>query len=307
MSSPKHLHQNINKSIGLFFAILAAVGFSGKAILVKLAYSDGVDAISLLALRMAFSVPLFLIAAAWSQKNNESKVSGKDAILIVGLGILGYYLSSLFDFIGLQYISAGLERLILFLYPTIVVLISAVIFKKPIRPHQLGAMALGYSGIFLVYFHEDALMNSNLFIGALFVFISTLTYSSYLIGAGQVIQRVGAMRFTAYAMLVASIATFIQYVVTHEFDIHNQTTNIYFLSLVMAIFSTVFPVFLLSAAIKLIGAGNTSLIGSIGPVSTIVMADYFLNEPITIIQVFGSILVLAGVIWISFGAKSNTN
>lgn len=291
--------------LGAGFALVAAIGFSGKAILVKLAYQDGVDAVTLLALRMLFSVPIFLAAALWSRsRNHVNRIERQDLLAIVGLGLLGYYLSSLLDFTGLAYISAGLERLVLFLYPTMVVVLSALLFKRAIRRHEVVALGLSYAGIALVFLHDVGTTQKGIVLGALFVFASTLTYSLYLIGAGQVIARVGALRFTAYAMLVASAATLIQFALTHPFATIHQPVRVYELSLAMALFSTVLPVFMLSAGIRLIGSGHTSMIGSIGPVSTIFMAQYFLGEPVSLLQIVGSSLVLAGVLAVgAMGAK----
>ncbi len=289
--------------LGFGLALFAAIGFSGKAILVKLAYQNGVDAVTLLALRMAFSVPVFLIAAWWSDRQ-AARITPRDWAAIVVLGLLGYYLSSLLDFLGLQFISAGLERLILFLYPTMVVVLTTLMTRRRLHRSELTALALSYGGILLVLLHDLNGMRKGLLLGALLVFGSTLTYSSYLIGAGRVIARIGAMRFTAYAMLVASAATLIQFGATHPLLDFRQPSRVYELSLVMAVFSTVLPVFMLSAGIRLIGSAQTSLIGSIGPVSTIFMAWLFLGEVVTWMQVIGSSLVLTGVLSVTLRRSS---
>jgi drug/metabolite transporter (DMT)-like permease len=291
------------KPLGVLCAVVAAIGFSGKAILVKLAYPEGITAVPLLTLRMLFSVPVFLLIAALESRKAE-KLSHQDLLKIAGLGFVGYYLSSLFDFMGLQHISAGLERLILFLYPTFVVILSALFFRRPVRPYQIGALILCYSGIGIVYFHESMTENPHLFIGSILVLTSCLTYSGYLIGAGEMIRKVGATRFTAYAMLVSSIVALCQYAYTSPLqDLTGYSIRVYELSLLMAVFSTVLPVFCLAYAIKQIGAGNAAMIGSLGPVATILMAACFLNEPVTVTQMAGSILVLLGVSWV--GSRSN--
>lgn len=285
---------------GALMALVAAIGFSGKAILVKLAYRYGVDAVTLLALRMVFSVPLFLAAAAWSvTRSHLAPVQKRDWVAIALLGLIGYYLSSLLDFAGLAHISASLERLVLFLYPTMVVLMTAALNKQRIRHHEQWALALSYLGIALVFVQDLGHAQGNIALGSLLVFGSTLSYSAYLIGAGSVIGRVGAFRFTAYAMLVASAATLLQFALTHPLTVLRQPAPVYGLSMAMAVFSTVLPVFLLSAGIKRIGAGSAALIGSVGPVSTIFMALWFLGEHITVIQLAGSALVLAGVLMVS--------
>ncbi len=288
---------------GIVFALLAAVGFSAKAILVKLAYLDHVDAITLLALRMAFSVPFFVGVALWVRTQHAEPLTTHDKWLVLVLGLIGYYLSSLLDFLGLQYLSAGLERLILFLYPTMTVILSAVIFKRAIGRKVIAAMALSYAGIALVFLHDMGMkQGGNIVLGASLVFASTLSYSTYLVGVGHAVRRIGTARFTAYAMVVASAASLLQFGVMRPLSALDLPLRVYELSLAMAVFSTVLPVFLLSYAIRRIGSGNASLIGSIGPVSTIYMAYLFLNESMSWLQIAGSMLVLCGVLIISMNS-----
>jgi drug/metabolite transporter (DMT)-like permease len=290
-----------NALIGFVFAALAAIGFSTKAILVKLAYAYPVDAVTLLALRMLFSTPFFLLVALRHFRPGKAlPLQNKDYLSILILGLLGYYLSSLFDFVGLQYISAGLERLILFLYPTMVVLLSALLLGKRVGRSETLALLLSYAGIGVVFADEAQLQAPDIVKGAAFVFVSTLTYSAYLIGTGEAIARVGVARFTASAMLVACIATLLQFVFTHPpQSLLSQPFRVYQLSAVMALFSTVLPVFMLSAAIRLIGSGRAALIGTIGPVATLFMADALLDERLTSQQMAGAGLVLLGVLSLS--------
>lgn len=296
------VHRNV--LLGVVFALLAAVGFSAKAILVKLAYLDSVDAITLLALRMVFSVPFFIGVALWAKRQHAEPLNTHDRMLVLGLGLIGYYCSSFLDFLGLQYISAGLERLILFLYPTMTVILAALIYKRAIGRKTLAAMALCYAGIALVFMHDVGMKHGgSVVLGASLVFASTLSYSIYLVGAGHAIARIGAMRFTAYAMVVASAASLLQFMVTHPLSALDLPLRVYELSIAMAIFSTVLPVFLLSFAISRIGSGSASLIGTVGPVSTIYMAYVFLNESLSLLQIAGSALVLAGVLVISLNSR----
>ncbi|MGZ0080424.1 DMT family transporter [Methylomonas sp. YC3] len=292
---------NRNRLFGFALATLAAIGFSGKAILVKLAYYQPVDAVTLLALRMLFSSPFFLIVA-WRHAGQKDlrPLNRRDYLALLILGFLGYYLSSLFDFIGLQYISAGLERLILFLYPTMVVVLSALLLGKPFGRKEVVALVLSYAGIGVVFFDEINIQSEHLLLGAGFVFASTLTYSAYLIGTGETVARIGASRFTAYAMLVACAATLTQFLLTHPPQALLLPMRVYQLSLLMAIFSTVLPVFMLSAAIKMIGSSHTSLIGSLGPVATLFMASYVLGEELTPAQIGGAALVMVGVLSLSW-------
>ena len=286
--------------VGIIFAIVAAVGFSAKAIMVKLAYIEAVDAITLLALRMAFSLPFFLIVAAMANRNKRSiALSARDKLAVIGLGLLGYYLASYLDFLGLQYISAGLERLILFLYPTMVVLMSALVFKHRIGRTVIFALLVSYAGIALVFLHDMKVLQHDALSGSVLVFASALTYAAYLVGAGHTIARIGATRFTAYAMTVACIACLIQFAITHPITDLNLPSSVYGLSIAMALFSTVLPAFLLAAAIRRIGSMHTSMVGSIGPISTLYLAYVFLGEQFSLIQIAGALLVLAGVLLIS--------
>jgi drug/metabolite transporter (DMT)-like permease len=292
--------------LGVIFALLAAVGFSAKAILVKLVYLDRADAVTLLALRMVFAVPFFIGVALWVRRQHAAPLNTHDRLLVLGLGLIGYYLASFLDFLGLLYISAGLERLILFLYPTMTVLLTALIYKRAIGRKVMAALALCYAGIALVFLHDVGVKEGGIVLGAALVFGSTLSYSIYLVGAGHAIARIGAMRFTAYAMVVASVASLLQFIVMRPWSALDLPLRVYELSIAMAIFSTVLPVFLLSFAIRRIGSGSASLIGTIGPVSTIFMAYIFLGEHISLLQIAGSALVLGGVLIISLNSQRET-
>jgi drug/metabolite transporter (DMT)-like permease len=285
---------------GTFCVLLAAIGFSAKAILIKLAYVHPVDAATLLTLRLLFSAPFFVLMALWS-KREAVPLSRRQWLWVVVLGFSGYYLASYLDFLGLAYITAGLERLILFLHPTMVVLLSAWWLKKPIRSHHFVALALSYGGIALVFTenlnfgghaHEVAL-------GGALVFASGVVYAFYLIGAGEIVGKIGAMRFTAYAMLVACVVCVLQFLITHDARALVVPAQVYGLTFAMAIISTVIPAWLMSEGIRLTGANHAAMVGSVGPVATIFFGYWFLNEPITIIQITGAALVLAGVALVS--------
>jgi drug/metabolite transporter (DMT)-like permease len=293
------------KIAGIMFALVAAIGFSAKAILVKLAYLDAVDPITLLALRRAFALPFFLVVAARANRNKHSQpMIARDMLAVVGLGLIGYYLASYLDFLGLQYISAGLERLILFLYPTMVVIISALVFKHRIGRTAMIALLISYAGIALVFLHDMNVLQLDAVSGSVLVFASALAYAVYLVGAGHTIARIGATRFTAYVMTVACAACMVQFAVTHPLAALELPARVYGLSLAMAVFSTVMPAFMLAAAIRRIGSTHTSMIGSIGPVSTILLAYVFLGEQMSPEQIAGSILVLAGVLMISLKQRA---
>lgn len=289
--------------IGFVIAFVGAVLFSTKAIMVKLAFAQvKVDALSLLTLRMIFSLPFYLIAAfVISNKEGNKKLKPKQWMYVVFLGIFGYYLSSLFDFIGLQYISAGLERLILFLYPTFVVLINTIVYKQKINRNQKIALMLTYSGIALAYLGELKIdsINPNFFLGSLLIFLCAITYSIYIVGSGRMIPQVGASKFTAYAMLSATGGIFLHYLLRGEYTNLLQTGDLLWYGLLLAIVATVIPTFMLSSALKQIGSNNVAIISSIGPVSTIIQAHYFLGEKIFTEQILGTALVIAGVLLLS--------
>ena len=287
-------------SAGTICVLLAATGFSAKAILIKLAYAHPVDAATLLTLRLVFSAPFFVLMALWS-KRAAPPLTRSQWLAVVVLGFSGYYLASYLDFLGLRYVTAGLERLILFLYPTIVLLLSALWLKKPIRSHHWLALGLSYGGIALVFIenlnfggraHDTAL-------GGALVFASGVVYSFYLIGAGQVIGQVGATRFTAYAMLVACLFCVAHFLFTHEAHALVVPAGVYWLTFSMAILCTVIPAWLMSEGIRISGANHAAMVGSVGPVATIFFGYWFLGEPVSAIQIAGAALVLAGVALVS--------
>jgi drug/metabolite transporter (DMT)-like permease len=216
------------KLAGVLFALVAAIGFSAKAVLVKLAYIEEVDPITLLALRMAFSLPFFLLAA-WVANRHQSHapMTRSDWGAVTVFGFTGYYLASFLDFLGLQYISAGLERLILFLYPTMVVLISAIWFRQRIGRRVIVALVLSYLGIAFAYVHDMQIQAEGVLLGAGLVFASALAYAIYLIGAGHTIARIGATRFTAYAMTVACLAALLQFVLMNPMSNLDQPIQVY--------------------------------------------------------------------------------
>lgn len=291
--------------IGAAFVLVAAIGFSTKAIFVKLAYDDptllknAVDPITLLMLRMGFALPLFALIAWWDSRG-KSPLSTREWLAVVVLGILGYYASSLFDFMGLQYISAALERLILFLNPTIVVLISAVAFHFRIGKRDVFALAVSYLGIALVFVHDLQFNPEKVLLGGSLVLLSALLYAGYLVGGGEMVKRVGAVRFAAYASIVSTVAIALHFLATHAPAVLTaQTPRVYWLSGWMAIVSTVFPIIMMAEGMRRIGSSNAAMISSIGPIATIFMGAVFLNEPVTLLQLAGAALVLVGVMVIS--------
>ena len=274
--------------------------FSTKAIIVKKAFAQThTDALSLLTLRMIFALPFYIGAAIFaSNKKDNVTLTIKQWAIILVLGLLGYYLSSLFDFIGLQYVSAGLERLILFLYPSFVILINAIVFKQTITHIQKMALALTYTGIAIAYFGELQIDFSNpkFLLGSVLIFICAITYSIYVAGSGKIIPLVGATKFTAYAMLTATMGIFTHFIFTGNYHQMPAGGSFWGYGLLLAIVATVIPSFLIANGMKKIGANNVAIISSIGPVSTIIQAHFILGERIFLEQVAGTILVIAGVL-----------
>lgn len=295
---------------GLFITLLGAVLFSTKAIIVKLAFGHtSTAALTLLTLRMIFSLPFYVATAFWiSGKKSNKHMSRKQWLLVLALGIFGYYLSSLFDFVGLQYISAGLERLILFLYPTFAVLISAYFFKQKITGIQKVALVLTYAGIAIAYIGELHIDTGNpqFYFGSFMIFLCAITYSIYIAGSGKVIPLIGANKFTAYAMLAATAGIFIHFAFKGNIAALKSGSSLWLYALLLAIVATVAPSFLISQGLKKIGSNNVAIISGIGPVSTILQAHFILGEKIFAAQIAGTILVIAGVLLIGW-KRSGSN
>lgn len=283
--------------LGIALAILAPLGFSFKAIFVKLAYAAApVDAVTLLSLRMVFSLPVFLWVGFHSSRS-APPLTRRDWLMLTGLGLLGYYGASLLDFIGLRYITAGLERLILFTYPTLTILIGVLFMGQPLERREVVSLVLSYAGIALAFAHdlEVSENNAGVLLGATFVFASSLSYAFYLAGSAPMIHRLGAARFTALAMLVSTAATQAHFFFVQPLSALSQPPIIYAYSVAMALFSTVLPVFMQSAAILRIGASKAVLIGTLGPLMTIFFGWWLLDEPLSLPQMAGAVLVLTGV------------
>jgi drug/metabolite transporter (DMT)-like permease len=291
---------------GSALAIVGVLGFSFKAILIKLAYAWApIDAVTLLALRMIYATPFFVLMALFATRRRGSAAIGRaDWIRILWLGFIGYYLASLVDFMGLQYVSAALERLMLYLYPTIVVVLSALFFGQRITGRVVLALALSYAGILLVFARDLSFAGDPraLWTGGALVFASSFFYALYLVGAGPVIARLGSARFIALAMLASAAFVFTQFLATRPLQALAAPLRIQLLSLTMAIFSTVLPTFLIAEAIQRIGASRTSLVGSLGPVFTIWLGWIILGEPAHWIQLAGAALVLGGVTLVSLSS-----
>lgn len=291
-----------NFSSGLLLAAAGSIAFSGKAIIVKLAYLHGVDAITLVMLRMLFALPFF-IAMAWWAGRDQAPLTRTDWLGVLGLGFLGYYLSSFLDFLGLQYISASFERLILYLNPTLVLVLGWVLYKRKITYRQGMAMAVSYSGVLLVFGHEVSLVGDNIGLGAILVFGSAITYAIYLTYSGELVQRLGSLRLAGLATTVACFFCILQFALLKPVAALNVVPEVIWLSMLNATVCTVLPVLLIMMAIERIGPGLTSQIGMIGPLSTLTMGAFFLNETFNLWILMGTVLVLGGVFWVTKAPK----
>ena len=257
---------------------------------------------TLLALRMAFSLPVFLWIGL-RESRNAPPLTRSDWAATVVLGLLGYYGASILDFLGLQYITAGLERLILFTYPTLTLLFGAMLYRQPITRREWAAVVLCYLGVAAAFAHDldMSAKTSAVWIGASLVFVSSICYALYLTGSGAMLARTGVARFTALAMLVSTAATLAHFAATQPLSALIQPPPVYLYALAMALLSTVIPVFAQSAAIRRIGSGRAALIGTVGPLMTIVLGWWLLGEAISAWQLAGAALVVAGVVIVSRG------
>ncbi len=293
---------------GFVITFIGAILFSTKAIIVKKAFADiHVDALSLLAVRMICALPFYLIVVFYKtgQQENKKLTPGQWMFLII-LGLMGYYISSFLDFVGLQYISAGLERLILFLYPTVTVLITTLFFKQKIAVVQKWALLLTYTGIAIAFYGELKIDtgNSNFYLGSLLIFLCAITYGFFVAGSGQLIPQIGATKFTAYAMTVASLAVLLHYFINGNFIVLQSRNDSFWLyGILLAVVATVIPTFLISGGLKRMGSTNVAIVSCIGPVSTIIQAHFILGEKFFTTQIIGTILVVAGVVMIGWKSK----
>ena len=279
---------------GLALALAGSIAFSGKAIIVKLAYRHGVDAVTLIMYRMLFAAPLFALIAWWSGRGKPA-LSRRDWLGILGLGVSGYYLASFLDFLGLQYISASLERLILYLNPTIVLVLGLLFFKKQVTLRQLLAIGVSYAGVLVVFGHEVSFASRNVPLGTALVFGSAVSYAVYLVYSGELVQRLGSLRLVGWASLVACAFCIGQFFVLRPVSAAVVAPEVIWLSVLNATLCTVAPVLMVMMAIERIGATLAAQTGMVGPLSTLLMGVAILGEPFTPWIAAGTVLVLTGV------------
>jgi drug/metabolite transporter (DMT)-like permease len=299
------------RSLGIAFAIGGILAFSFRPIWIKLAYAvptesgHPVSPVTLLFLRMILSLPFFVAIALWLRSKHDEKtttLTGRDWLAIAGLGFVGYYLASFLDFLGLQYVGAGLGRLILFLYPTMVLLISFLFLRKAPTRRELIALVVCYSGVALILSHRlggDSIESRFFLLGVLFIFGSALSYAVYLVAGSQMVKRVGSMRFTAYTMIISTLPAVVQFFLMEPLSALRLPAPVWAYAIVMATFSTVLPVFLQAEALKRIGANHFALLGALGPLSTALLSALGLEERFGPLQWLGAALVIAGVLLVS--------
>lgn len=279
---------------GLLMAAIGSIAFSGKAIIVKLAYRHGVDAVTLVMYRMLFALPLFAGMAWWAGRGRPA-LSRRDLLGVLWLGFTGYYLASFLDFAGLQYISASFERLILYLNPTLVLLLGWVLYGRKVQRTQMLAMAVSYGGVLLVFGHEASLQGPNVVLGAALVFLSALSYALYLSYSGELVQRLGALRLAGLATSVACVLCIAQFLLLRPLSAAQVAPPVIWLSILNATACTAAPVLLVMMGIERIGAGLAAQVGMIGPMSTILMGVLLLGEPFNGWIIAGTALVVGGV------------
>ncbi|MFZ2295348.1 MAG: DMT family transporter [Polaromonas sp.] len=283
-----------NIASGLLLASFGAIAFSGKAIIVKLAYRHGVDAVTLIMYRMLFALPIFA-AMAWWASRGKAPLAGRDWLGVLWLGFTGYYLASFLDFAGLAYISASLERLILYLNPTLVLLLGLVLYRRRITRPQIVGIAISYCGVVLVFGHEIKLQGSEAAWGALLVFFSAVSYAVYMVYSGEMVKRLGSLRLVGLATSVACLCCLLQFVVLRPFSAAVVAPEVIWLSVLNATLCTAMPVLMVMMAIERIGASLSAQTGMIGPLSTILMGVLILDEPFSIWLAAGTVLVIAGI------------
>jgi drug/metabolite transporter (DMT)-like permease len=289
---PEHL------TSGLLFAAAGSIAFSGKAIIVKLAYRHGVDAVTLVMYRMLFALPMFLLMAWWAGRG-KPRLAARDWLGILGLGCSGYYLASFLDFWGLEYISASLERLILYLNPTLVLVLGWLLYGRRISHRQGVGMTISYAGVLLVFGHEASLAGGHVALGAALVLGSAISYALYLSYSGQMVNRLGSLRLAGWATSVACLLCIGQFVVLRPLSAAQVAEPVVWLSLLNATACTAVPVLLVMMAIERIGPGLAAQTGMIGPMSTLLMGVLILDEPFNLWIIAGTALVLSGVFWVT--------
>ena len=290
MNSPAY------RTIGIACAIAGVLAFSAKAVIAKLLYRYGVDPVTLVAMRMAIALPVFVGIGLWVARTTDSPpVSRREWLALLGIGLVGYYAASLLDFLGLQYVTAGIGRLIMFAYPTVTVAISALFLKRPVTRADMLALGITYAGVALVLSNAIDGQQENLALGALLIAGAAVFTAVFLVWGAESIRRVGSMRFSAYAMSLAAIPSIVQFPLLRPMSRLDLPLEAWGLAVMLSLVCTVLPIFLTSEALKRVGANHVSLLGALGPVMTILISSIVLGERMSPLQWLGAVLVMAGV------------
>lgn len=296
-------------SRGFLIALIAASLFSTKPILIKLAYTHDIIAEHLLLLRLLLAMPIYAVVGVWMWKKHTPALRMRDWFAAAGIGVLGYFVASYLDLKGLELTNAQLERIILYAYPTFVVLLGAWFFNTPIKKHQPPAMLLCYVGIAFLFVQDLSLQGSQVALGALLILLAGLSFALYMLLSKKMIGKMGGLLFTSVAMLAATVASVIMFIVDVLFAQTDSTHSLSYalnftqhirlelwgIIVVLTLFATVIPSFMTSIAVKLIGPANSALTGTIGPVVTTLLAVLFLEEAFTWAHAIGMLLVIVGV------------
>jgi drug/metabolite transporter (DMT)-like permease len=289
----------VYRLVGIAMAVAGTLCFSVRPVLIKAAYADMRDPVTLIALRMAVAWPFFIAMALWAARRAVAPLSRLDLAKTAALGFLGYYVASFADFVGLQYVTAGLGRLLLFLYPTVVVLLGATLFGKKVTARDAVALLLTYLGVACVMASAIGELGNGVWLGAGLIFASAVAYAVYLVGGGEIIRRVGSFRFTAYAMNVACFFCLAQFLALRPMAALDLPVRVYWLSLAIGTACTVIPIFLTAEGLRRIGAKQVAIVGGLGPVSSYGIGMAFLGEPFSTAQLVGGLLVVAGVLLVT--------
>jgi len=286
-------------TIGFLFAFASAALFAIRPIFVKLIYAEGVDSTTLIAFRMLFSIPIYALLLIWFLRDPQqrAKLNVKNVAAICGIGMFGYYAASFLDLIGLQYVTAQLGRMVLYTYPTFVVLLGAALFNKPITKRVIASLLITYIGVAIIFGHDLSEFGEEVLIGSLFILGSAVTFSFYLLFSKSLINQVGSRLFTCIALIAASIGILLHYSLTRSISAPqiNQVALIYIL--IIAIFCTVIPSFFTTSAVARIGADKTGIVAMVGPAFTSTFAVLILAENFTVYHALGIAITIFGI-WV---------
>lgn len=281
---------------GWLLAVGGTALFALKSIFIKLAYAQGVDTVTLLTLRMLVAAPFYLLMLGWLLRQTPTRIPApKPLVAIILLGFMGYYLSSWLDMQGLNYVSAQLERLTLYTYPIMTTLLGWVFLREAITPRIMLALVLTYSGVMLLYAHEATIGGANVTLGVAMVATAALIFAFYVVFSKGLIGQFGSRLFTSIAMLASTLFVCIHFLLTHRVSDLLVNPTAWGYALLLGIFSTVLPSFMVSEAIGRIGAARTSIVGTSGPLITILLAVALLGEPFGWFHLAGMLLVMLGV------------